>query len=116
MQHVAIHKPCLQLLRRISSFDAIFRRAERCLYKGLQYQSSWHRAPFKIYWRGAKSRAIIQQKDLPQGILEFDGPARDVEEDGPAYPMMIQQVRNNMRKFRDCVILTRVGGFYEVSV
>ena len=36
-------------------------------------------------------------------------------EDEVAYPTVIQQVRNNIKKFDDCVILTRVGGFYEVG-
>ncbi|KAI9700499.1 MAG: DNA mismatch repair ATPase msh1 [Bogoriella megaspora] len=30
------------------------------------------------------------------------------------YPPMIQQAANNMRKYDDCVVLTRVGNFYEL--
>jgi hypothetical protein len=37
-------------------------------------------------------------------------------EDGPAYPTVMQQALNNMRKFSHCVLLTRVGSFYEVSL
>lgn len=114
MQHVAIHRPCLQLLKRTLCLDATVGRAERCLYREIQYQRPWPHAISKIHLRGAKSKTTVQQKDLPQGILESDSPAREFEDDGPAYPMMIQQARNNMRKFGECVLLTRVGGFYEV--
>ena len=64
--------------------------------------------------RGAKTRATVNFKDLPQGILT-GGSLPAVEEDGgPAYPTVVQQARNNMRKFENCIVLTRVGGFYEV--
>jgi DNA mismatch repair ATPase MutS len=39
-------------------------------------------------------------------------PAQDDTE--PEYPPLLQQVRNNMLKFSHCVLVTRVGGFYEV--
>lgn len=32
----------------------------------------------------------------------------------PSYPTVILQAQNNMRKFENCVLLTRVGGFYEM--
>ncbi|KAI9668841.1 MAG: DNA mismatch repair ATPase msh1 [Alyxoria varia] len=39
-------------------------------------------------------------------------------EDNPSpafsYPTVLQQVRDNMDKYRDCVVLTRVGNFYEL--
>ena len=37
-------------------------------------------------------------------------------EDGPTYPTVMQQALNNMRKFSHCVLLTRVGSFYEVGI
>ena len=36
------------------------------------------------------------------------------ETGGPAYPTVILQARRNMHKFANCVLLTRVGGFYEL--
>lgn len=36
------------------------------------------------------------------------------EEEGPAYPTVVLQARRNMQKFENCVLLTRVGGFYEL--
>ncbi|GKT75698.1 MutS domain V [Colletotrichum tofieldiae] len=50
--------------------------------------------------------------DLPQGALPLDPhPALD---EGPAYPTVVLQARRNMQKFNNCVLLTRVGGFYEL--
>lgn len=67
----------------------------------------------RIHWRGAKSKATVTLKDLPQHVFDSDQTALTTENDTPAYPMMIQQARNNMEKFEDCVLLTRVGSFYE---
>lgn len=36
------------------------------------------------------------------------------KDDGLALPTVLLQARNNMRKFESCVLLTRVGGFYEL--
>jgi len=50
---------------------------------------------------------------MPQGVIDADAlpPQNDTE---PEYPPLLQQVRNNMLKFSHCVLVTRVGGFYEV--
>jgi len=68
----------------------------------------------KIWTRGLKRKATIRIKDLPQGPLPPKAAGTVAESDGPAYPTVIQQARNNMRKFSHCVVLTRVGNFYEV--
>lgn len=67
--------------------------------------------------RGAKRKTTIGLDDLPQGAIDVAPeklPAQDDEE--PDYPPLLQQVRNNMLKFSHCVLLTRVGGFYEVGM
>ncbi|KAJ5154032.1 uncharacterized protein N7500_009471, partial [Penicillium coprophilum] len=38
----------------------------------------------------------------------------DRVDEAPRYPTVVQGHRNNMQKFKNCVILTRVGGFYEL--
>jgi hypothetical protein len=68
----------------------------------------------KIWARGAKRKSTVALKDLPQGILPKAVLLQDAEAE-PAYPTVIQQARNNMRKFSHCVVLTRVGSFYEVD-
>ena len=62
-----------------------------------------------------KSKSTFKLKDLPQGILGTDTVVHEEEDEGLTYPTMVQQARNNMRKFENCVLLTRVGGFYEVT-
>ena len=61
-------------------------------------------------------RTIVESNDLPQGLLVSPQVQYDGEEGDPQYPTVIQQVRNHMRKYDDCVVLTRVGNFYEVRV
>ena len=76
---------------------------------------AWPRAQQSV--RGAKRKSTVDLESLPQGILVENADLKPLEkevEDEVVYPTVIQQVRNNMRKFNDCVILTRVGGFYEV--
>ncbi|EAW15157.1 mismatch repair ATPase MSH1 [Aspergillus clavatus NRRL 1] len=63
--------------------------------------------------RGAKTRTTVNLKDLPQGVLKLE-PYDDATDDVPRYPPVVQGHRNNMQKFGNCVILTRVGGFYEL--
>ena len=65
----------------------------------------------------AKRKSTVRFEDLPQGRLSRDeviAEDKEKEDEGPSYPTVIQQARNNMRKFENCVVLTRVGGFYEL--
>jgi hypothetical protein len=63
--------------------------------------------------RGAKTTTTLDFDSLPQGAIVSDKlPLQDDVE--PEYPPLLQQVRNNMLKFSHCVLVTRVGGFYEV--
>ncbi|KAI0594459.1 muts domain V-domain-containing protein [Biscogniauxia sp. FL1348] len=68
-----------------------------------------------IQTRGKKTKSSVSLKELPQGALEFT-PLPEFDEDagGPAYPTVVLQARRNMQKFEKCVLLTRVGGFYEL--
>ncbi|KAL2870005.1 mismatch repair ATPase MSH1 [Aspergillus lucknowensis] len=63
--------------------------------------------------RHAKTQSTMKLKDLPQGAVKLE-PYHDVPDDAPRYPTVIQGHRNNMQKFKNCVVLTRVGGFYEL--
>ena len=59
--------------------------------------------------------ATVQLDELPSSPIEpcIGLPAE--ENAGPAYPTVVQQALNNMRKYEKCVLLTRVGSFYEVG-
>ncbi|KAI7199743.1 muts domain V [Hortaea werneckii] len=64
--------------------------------------------------RGAKTKTVVKASSLPQGAL----PPLPQTEDDPVpkkqYPTVLQQHLNNVRKFKDCIVLTRVGDFYEM--
>lgn len=67
--------------------------------------------------RSKKTTTVIKLEDLPQGLiapLEPAIPEPRAEDDEPAYPTVVLQARRNMQKFDNCVVLTRVGGFYEI--
>ncbi|KAI0397886.1 muts domain V [Xylariaceae sp. FL0594] len=66
--------------------------------------------------RGKKTKSSLKLDDLPQGLIRADPePLSDIQgHDLPAYPTVVLQARQNMLKFENCVLLTRVGGFYEL--
>ena len=66
-----------------------------------------------LHLRWLITRATVQVDSLPSGTFEQRGALADVK-DEPIYPTMLRQVRDNMRKYKDCVLLTRVGSFYEL--
>ena len=67
-----------------------------------------------IQARGKKTKASVSLDDLPQGLLPLEPLPLERDDPGPVYPTVVQQARNHMRKFDNCVLLTRVGGFYEL--
>ena len=69
---------------------------------------------FRVQHRGAKVRTTLKLDELPQGSITVGLEKRTKVDDEPEYPTVVQQARNNMLKFSHCVVLTRVGGFYEV--
>ncbi|AEO66047.1 uncharacterized protein THITE_2047406 [Thermothielavioides terrestris NRRL 8126] len=71
------------------------------------------RSPLQV--RGKKTRTVVKLDELPQGVVAPPPELlRPPEEDEPAYPTVVLQARRNMQKFDNCVLLTRVGGFYEM--
>ncbi|KAI0482810.1 muts domain V [Xylariaceae sp. FL0804] len=68
--------------------------------------------------RGKKTRVSVSLDALPQGLVESPAPPPpplpDLDHGEPAYPTVVLQAHRNMQKFDKCVLLTRVGGFYEL--
>lgn len=67
-----------------------------------------------IQVRYAKTKTTVDAGELPQASLP---PLPDTGEDvAPErkYPPLLQQHLDNMRAFSDCILLTRVGDFYEM--
>lgn len=69
-------------------------------------------APRCVPNRGAKKKASGTLKELPQGTIPLEPLA--LEEKIPTLPTVLLQARSNMNRFENCVLLTRVGGFYEL--
>lgn len=63
----------------------------------------------------ASKTASLSLDDLPQGLVSSPAlselPSQD---ETPQYPTVVLQAKRNMQKFDNCVLLTRVGGFYEL--
>jgi len=106
------------------SYKAIYRTASRSTYSAFKapftsftrpcakpraqrLATPWHQ------YRVAVRKTALSLDQIPQGVIGSALPPQDDAE--PEYPPLLQQVRNNMLKFSHCVVLTRVGGFYEVS-
>jgi DNA mismatch repair ATPase MutS len=64
--------------------------------------------------RGAKTTARKRLKDLHQGAIQPDALPDLPAEDEPQYPTVLQGAKTNMAKFDNCVLITRVGNFYEL--
>lgn len=71
----------------------------------------WH--PF-IWTRGVRTKTVVKASSLPQGVLPPLPPLEPDDVPTKTYPTVLQQHLNNVRKFYDCVVLTRVGDFYEM--
>ncbi|OPB43021.1 mtDNA repair protein [Trichoderma guizhouense] len=63
--------------------------------------------------KAKRTRTTVKLSDLPQGKIAAS-PLAPEEQNAPAYPTVILQARRHMDKFDKCVLLTRVGGFYEL--
>lgn len=61
----------------------------------------------------AKRRTKTSLAELPQGALPL-APLPPESTPSKKYPTVIAQARNNMDMYKSCVLLTRVGGFYEL--
>lgn len=95
------------------------RRALQRPFTLLQNPTARNRVPWRPnvignQVRGAKSKATVELGGLPQGSVGGRGPLEETNDEGPTYPPVVQQAWNNMRKFENSVVLTRVGNFYEV--
>ena len=105
--------------RDVSLLRTILRPcAARRLQRAQRWPQSCH--PVQILTRGAKTKSTKKAAAIPslaQGALEPLTPVQSEEQDDtiyPSYPPVLQGVRDNMTKFKNCMLLTRVGNFYEM--
>lgn len=95
---VAVSRPLCSILFRLASSHSTHHAIPR------------HFLVTRLQNRGKKTKASLKLDDLPQGAIPLDPLPL---EDEVSYPVVVVQARSHMRKFENCVLLTRVGGFYE---
>lgn len=89
---------------------------ETCRIEVVRESHSNHAASLDLSNQRSAKDNVLDQRLLPQGLI----PDEDVSPDNrfhvvaEAFPPVIQQARNNMLKHKDCVVITRVGNFYEL--
>ncbi|KAJ9609929.1 MutS protein 1 [Cladophialophora chaetospira] len=76
--------------------------------------SSKQWSPSYVLRRGAKTVSRKKVKDLQQGPIQTDSLPELPLDDEPQYPTVLQGVKTNMARFDNCVLVTRVGNFYEM--
>ncbi|KAI9794185.1 MAG: hypothetical protein M1816_006110 [Peltula sp. TS41687] len=92
-------------------------RQLRCFHCGRAWGRSDLRSPTRASKllpcrRGAKTSSKLKLNDLPQGVVPLE--PLEITNDEPVYPTVVKQAKENMRAFEHCVLLTRVGSFYEL--
>jgi len=105
IQSRTIHSTCRKHGLRIDRHLPVLQYGPR-LEQGAGYKYQ--------FARPASTKATVKLDSLPQGLLKSERNASRPRNEEPTYPTVVQQARDNMRKFENCVVLTRVGGFYEV--
>jgi DNA mismatch repair ATPase MutS len=90
-----------------------------CLPLSKVISTTSRRIPLTSYsaFRGAKTKSTVNLLHLPQGALAQTAlslPDAIPDEQVQTYPRVIQQHLNHVDKFSDCVVLTRIGNFYEL--
>ena len=110
MRHDAFRPSYFKYITWVHSFKVVGLAAVRTTppfglrpWKGVQ--------TYRCY--SAKTQTIVQ---LREPLGKFSAPKKDPTDtkDGPTYPTVVSQARENMDKHDDCVLLTKVGSFYEI--
>lgn len=69
----------------------------------------------KLRKKRESKKASLSLEDLPQGLVSSPSLLElQPQDETPQYPTVVLQAKRNMQKFDNCVLLTRVGGFYEL--
>lgn len=89
-----------------------------CSFSAPRVTNGWPRLklppPIAVYCRHAGTKLRKSLDELPQGLQEPFEPF--VEREASKYSPVIDEVLQNQRRFPKCVLLTRLGQFYEVWI
>ncbi|KIW16845.1 hypothetical protein PV08_04035 [Exophiala spinifera] len=102
----------LRLFESASRHYALHSLQRPCLRPPNLWLASWRVSDRQQ--RGAKTTTRRKVKDLQQGAIQGESLPELPSDDEPQYPALLQGVKNNMARFDNCVLLTRVGNFYEM--
>jgi hypothetical protein len=105
--------PQLQLIKRVLSRRCQYRSF--CLFtcqSVLRQSALLPLPPNRISQRHAGTKLRKSIEELPQGLQTPLEPF--IEKEASKYSPVIDEVLQNQRRFPKCVLLTRVGQFYEV--
>ena len=73
-----------------------------------------NRAVKRTRGEGQKGKSTKKKPTLDEKDDDFDAPrAKELGPKGQSWPPLAKDVLINMAKFPSCILLTRVGGFYE---
>ena len=100
---------CICLCQQICERRSVSQARFRFLTQGAS-RRPWNRTTS----RGVKSKAVISLSELQGNAPEVSHGLPSTTADGKSYPTVVLQALNNMEKYENCVLLTRVGSFYEV--
>lgn len=79
------------------------------------YQDQEARLPWSTNFRqGIKTKATVSLSELSSDAPEASHVLSTLDDGGKVYPTVVSQALNNMEKYENCVLLTKVGSFYEV--
>ncbi|KFY79563.1 hypothetical protein V499_01435 [Pseudogymnoascus sp. VKM F-103] len=119
------HSTCYKAIRgqaplfvysRLCSRTKVYSRDDVTHVTQISQYSSQTKIPRvpKVPKRKPPTSTSLDLKDLPQGLLPCAPVSVPSQDEAPTYPTVVLQAQTNMRKFENCVLLTRVGGFYEL--
>ena len=66
--------------------------------------------------RSVKTLSFVNSDELDSCDAESRPKPRSERAGDVVYPTVVQQALDNMKKYENCVLLTRVGSFYEVNM
>ena len=107
------------LFEKTRSFLPLHRRPRRTTFvRQLQHGvQTWKGSPKpsnESIRRGIKSQTTVSLHELQSELPANSNGVSSGDSNGKTYPTVVLQARRNMEKYENCVLLTRVGSFYEV--
>ena len=107
------------LFAKTPSYLSLYKRTRTTaftgqLHHGFQAREARQRSWERSACRGIKSQTTVSLSELQCEATESSIGLPVVDNSGKVYPTVVLQALRNMEQYEKCVLLTRVGSFYEV--